>query len=102
MSNWLATNTSRAAVLTVTVLPVSMDDLAKPADLTVAQGTPATFTVVASGSELQYQWLKGVTPITDATNATYTIRPPFSPIAGAYACTVSNPVSSTNSRAAIL
>jgi hypothetical protein len=102
VSNASGTNTSRAATLTVTVLPAHIDDAAQPANLTIAQGKPANFAVVASGSELHYQWFKGASAITDATNATYSIPSAVIADSGNYLCVVSNPTSSTNSRAAVL
>ncbi len=103
VANSLATNTTRAAHLTVTSTPVVITDTTQPADLFVAQGHAATFNVVATGSALvQYQWVHGVTAITGATNATYTIPSVDLTNAGGYFVTVSNPAGSTNSRTASL
>jgi subtilase family serine protease len=44
----------------------------QPANQTVAVGQTATFTVVASGSGLSYQWYKGTSAISGATAASYT------------------------------
>jgi Immunoglobulin domain/Immunoglobulin I-set domain/Bacterial Ig-like domain len=103
VSNPISTNTSRAAILTVTGTPVVLTDLAQPADQTVVEGNPVTFQVAASGSApLQYQWFKGNTSIPDATNAAYSIDFVHQSDAGSYHAVVTNPLSSTNSRSAIL
>lgn len=86
------TVTTRAATLTVTVTPVTITDATLPADLTIPEGSPATFTVVAAGSPpISYQWLKGGFPITDATSATYTIPAVGTGDTGDYSVQVSNP-----------
>ncbi|MEO8426578.1 MAG: immunoglobulin domain-containing protein [Verrucomicrobiota bacterium] len=92
ISNPLATNvTSRAAVLTVTGVPVKITDSSQPADQTVTEGEPAIFSVVATGSApLTYQWFKGAVPITDATNSTYTIDSALQSDASDYSAIVSN------------
>jgi len=103
VANSLATNTTRAAHLTVTSTPVIITDPTQPADLFVSQGHAATFNVVATGSALvQYQWVHGATTITNATNASYTIQSVDFTNAGSYFVTVSNPAGSTNSRTASL
>jgi hypothetical protein len=102
-SNSLSTNTTRAAVLTVTLTPVLITDLSFPTNVTVVEGNPATFNVLASGAApVQYQWYKGNTPIADATNASYAIASVLPSDAGNYYAQVSNPVNSTNSRTAVL
>ncbi|MGV3632399.1 MAG: immunoglobulin domain-containing protein [Bacteroidota bacterium] len=53
----------------------------QPADVTVCEGSPATFTVTASGTGLTYQWMRGGVNITDggsisgATTSSLTINP---------------------------
>src|SRR5262249_48393049 len=98
VSNSISTNTTRAALLTVTGTPVVITDPAQPADQTIVQGSPVTFNVVASGSApLAYEWFNGTNVIADATNATYTIPAVQPENAGSYHAVVSNPVNSTNS-----
>ncbi len=46
----------------------------QPVSLTQCEGTNATFTVVATGAGLTYQWRKGGVNIAGATNASYTIN----------------------------
>jgi len=52
IGNPLATNVTRSAVLTVTNSPVRITDPNQPADQTVTEGTPVTFTVAAVGSDV--------------------------------------------------
>jgi hypothetical protein len=44
----------------------------QPASVTVAAGSTATFTVAASGNAPTYQWLRNGTPISGASDASYT------------------------------
>jgi hypothetical protein len=103
ITNSFSTNTTRTAQLIVTGTPIAITDPTKPADQFVVQGKPVTFNVVATGSAVvTYQWFKGASPITDATNASYTIAAVDPTNAGSYSVMVTNPVSSTNSRTALL
>ena len=102
-ANSLATNTTRAALLTVTNTPVVISDPTQPADQFVVEGRAVTLNAAATGSPLlQYQWFKNSNPIPGATNAFYTIGFPVPTNAGNYSVTISNPASSTNSRTASL
>jgi len=104
ISNPLSTNVTRAAVLTVTNSPVRITDASQPADLTVTEGLPATFAVVAVGSApISYQWFNGTGAINNATNATYTIAQAAMSDIGDYHVVVTNPFpSSVTSRSAHL
>lgn len=74
-----------------------------PADVTVCEGEPATFTVVADGSPpLAYQWRRNGTPIDGATSDTYTIAATSALDAGDYDVQVSNDCSSETSASAAL
>ncbi|HLP55912.1 MAG TPA: ice-binding family protein, partial [Fluviicola sp.] len=72
--------TTSAATVTAptTCAPLTITE---PVDQTVCAGTTASFTVVASGSNLTYQWRRGNTNLVDAgnisgtTTATLTINP---------------------------
>lgn len=44
-----------------------------PSNVTAVVGTSATFTIVATGNGLKYQWYRGTTAITGATGTSYTI-----------------------------
>lgn len=75
--------------------------LTQPVPATRFVGGSVTFSVVAGGtSPFSYQWYKGTTQITDATNASYGIAPIASGDAGNYWVRVTNPngnlASSTN------
>ena len=74
----------------------------QPASLTVASGGSATFTVVASGNNLTYQWLKNGTAVPGAITATYTIASVVTGDAGSYTVRVTNTSGSITSTAAVL
>jgi len=64
---------------------------AQPADQTVAVGSSASFSVTATGTPtLQYQWSKGATGISGATNATLALSNAQLSDAGIYNVTVTN------------
>ena len=101
-SNPLSTNTTRAAVLTVTNTPVALDPT-QPADVVALEGRAVTLTSAATGSPpLVYQWYLGATAIAGATNSAYTIAAVMPTDAGAYKVTVTNQANSINSRTATL
>lgn len=70
VSNAQGSVTSSEATLTVKAGPTIT---AQPASVTVNVGASATFTVTATGEQLQYQWLRDDQPIPGANAATYTI-----------------------------
>jgi len=73
----------------------------QPQPRTVTNGSPASFTVVATGSP-RYQWRKYGTNLVGITNATYTIGITATNSAGPYSVVVSNSAGFTNSLDAIL
>ncbi|MDR3459640.1 MAG: Ig-like domain-containing protein [Verrucomicrobiae bacterium] len=83
--------------------PIRNADTNQPADRFVVAGNPTTFSasLIASGP-LNYQWLKNSSPISGATNATYTIPVVLGTDAGAYALLISNPLSTNTTRGAVL
>ncbi len=91
--------TSNTATLTVnentaiTTQPQSQD---------VCEGADVTFTVVASGSNLTYQWQKDGSNISGATSASLTLSNVTSADQGAYTCAVSGDCGSVTSDAAVL
>jgi hypothetical protein len=94
---------SRAAVLTATAVPVTLTNPNLPADQTVAEGKPATFTVTATGSLLTYQWFKDDAEIAGAVGPELTLTNlAFSDSGTKYSVTVSNRLGSVPSRKAIL
>ncbi len=103
ISNPLSTNSTRAAVLTVSNAPIVFTDPTQPSDQVLVAGQSATVAAVVVGSPpIQYQWYQNNTAIPNATNASYTI--PFLTLtnSGGYYVTVGNPAGDTNSRTAEL
>jgi hypothetical protein len=75
VSNSAGNVTSGAAMLTVTTSSMATPPsiTTQPSNQTAADGSTATFTVLAAGSTpLRYQWLENGVPIIGATFATYT------------------------------
>lgn len=75
----------------------------QPASLSVAVGSSATFSVVASGTgTLSYQWRKDSSAISGATSSSYTIASVATSDAGSYDVVVTDTVGSVTSSAATL
>src|SRR5208283_1505398 len=101
VSNPLSTNTTRAAVLTVTNTPVTFADPSQPADVVAVEGRAVTLASVVAGSPpFQYQWYFGSSLISGATNSTYSIAAAALTNSGGYQVKVSNQANTTNSRIA--
>jgi hypothetical protein len=101
VSNSFSGASTRAALLTVSSTPVVITT--QPTNQIVAEGDPATLSVVVTGTPvIQYQWFLGGSPIAGATNAVYTIPACYPTNAGVYQVTISNPASTTNSAQADL
>jgi gliding motility-associated-like protein len=81
-----ASVTSGSAALTVNP---ATSITTQPQPLTRCAGTSATFTVVAGGTSLTYQWRKDGVNITGATGSTYTIASVAAGDAGNYSVVVS-------------
>jgi N-acetylneuraminic acid mutarotase len=76
---------------------------AQPASVTVAAGNTATFSVTASGDGLTYQWLRDGSPISGATQASYTTPATVeADDGGMFTVTVSDAVGQVTSMAATL
>ena len=74
-----------------------------PASQTVAEGVTASFTVVATGSNLIYRWQKNNADIPGANSSTYTTSPTtLANNKATYRCVVSSGVSSILSKSATL
>jgi hypothetical protein len=88
ISNAVGSVTSAVAVLTVLVPPAITGD---PANATVFDGEPATFTVSATGTApLAYQWRKDGINIPGANGPSYTILAAHTADEGLYSAVVTN------------
>ena len=66
----------------------------QPTSQTVIAGQPATFSVVATGDSITFQWYKGTASIPGATSATYTIPATVENDASLYQVLVTNSAAS--------
>ncbi len=77
--------------------------VSQPIDQTVAAGSNATFTVIATGSpELKYQWLQNTNMLAAATNSVLSLTNVQSLAAGVYSVRVTNVFGSVTSSGAQL
>ncbi len=74
----------------------------QPLNVTVKDGQPASFQVIASGGGLTYQWRKNGTNINGATAATYSIAAVRFSDTGSYTVVVANAGGSQTSDGAVL
>jgi hypothetical protein len=92
----------------VNVTPVAPNITAQPSSLTVTSPAQASFTVVATGMPLLYQWTFNGKAITASGNITGTTSPQLlisnttAANAGKYACVVSNAKGKATSKTAVL
>jgi uncharacterized delta-60 repeat protein len=76
---------------------------ADPQSLTATEGTRVSFSVSATGTPpLSYQWLKGSSPITGATDSSYSIVSVALGDSGSYSVVVTNNAGSAQSASATL
>lgn len=73
-----------------------------PATQIVPIGQPASFSVIAGGQNIKYQWRRAGVPIANATNATYSIAATIAGQDGAYDVVITNSFSSITSAVATL
>ena len=100
ITNVQGSATSNEATLTVRAGPSIS---AEPVAQTVNVGASASFTVTATGEQLQYQWLRDEQPISGATSATYTLSATAAADDGAvFSVLVGNPGGVISSRAVTL
>jgi len=92
-----------SAVALVTIQNVTTPVITQsPISQSLYQGYPATFTVVATGGQLTYQWKSNNVAISGATNATFSISSVTTGSAGTYTVDVNNPVGPLVSASATL
>ena len=93
-----------SAVFKVRYSPVSPTITSHPANQTVLQGQPASFTVAASGSApLSYQWQRNMTNIAGANSSSYSIpATAFADNGAKFRCVVTNSSGSATSNEATL
>lgn len=99
VSNALASVTSNTATVTVTTLPPPTITT-QPTASTITAGQTLSFSVVASGEELKYQWIFNGADIAGATSATFSKSNAQTSDAGNYSVRVSNSVGSVTSSTA--
>ena len=107
VSSFGGTSTSAAATLTVTGVVVTPTITTQPVNRTASVGGTATFSVVATGTNLVYQWLKNGAAIGGQTNASLNLVNVQAGDAGNYTVVVSNlvngmPVNNVTSNVATL
>ncbi len=101
----VATNSCGSATSTSVTLTVNtgVAITSQPSSTTVCAGSTPSFQITASGTAtITYQWYKGNTSISGATNSTYSINSVDTSKAGTYYCSVSNSCSSINSNSIVL
>ncbi|MBN1983976.1 MAG: tandem-95 repeat protein, partial [Chitinivibrionales bacterium] len=102
-TNSLGSIVSTKAKLTVVPDVVKPEITTQPADIEVSEGSVASFTIVATGTDLTYQWKRGNAPIVGALAATYTLAAAKKEDNGVqFSCIVSNTAGSVESRLANL
>jgi uncharacterized protein GlcG (DUF336 family) len=74
----------------------------QPVNQTACTGSPVSFSVTASGTNLGYQWRKGGSNIAGATSSTYTIASTTSGDAGSYDVVVTGTCGTVTSNVATL
>jgi hypothetical protein len=103
VTNSVGAAQSAPAGLSILSLVVPPELVAQPYKSSVAEGSPASFTVGASGTGvLSYQWLLNGAPIAGATAATITIPSAQPSDAGTYSAMVSSPTGTSQSAGAVL
>lgn len=98
VSNACGSITSSPANLTVDIAP---QIFTQPQSVSVPVGSTATFSVIAAGSGLQYQWRKNGTNITGARTSMFVLSVTAGDV-GAYDCVITNQCGTTTSQTAQL
>ncbi len=102
VTNTLGTTTSALALLTVTAAPAPPVITAQPESQTVLTGSTATLYVLATGTDLTYQWRKAGVAIAGATQFSLSLRTIQPDAAGNYSVVVTNSAGSITSREATI
>jgi len=84
-------------ILLLAMKPAPPKITTQPVSRTVTAPAPATFSVVASGSKLSYQWLQNGANITGATLASYTTPATTTAMSGATLFGIGHGTPSTSS-----
>lgn len=101
VTNSSGSDTSAAAVLTLSATPVAPTILTDPAPGAGLAGSTVELTVDATGTEpLSYQWNKNGNPVPGATSATLSLANLQAADAGTYTVTVTNSAGSVTSAGA--
>ncbi len=74
----------------------------QPENQVVNPGASASFTVIATGTELEHQWYRGLNKLADETNATLTLPSVTPAMLGSYRVVIANFLGSITSAAATL
>ncbi len=103
VTNAVGSVASSNAVLTVILVNVAPAISEQPQDQNVNQGSPATFTVMATGTPAPaYQWRFNGTNISGATDSSYVLADAQPANAGGYSVVVTNVAGSVTSSNAML
>lgn len=104
--NYSVVISTSSGVVTSSVTPISVllapNILAGPVDQKILVGAAANFSVIATGSALNYQWQFNGQNLAGATNATLALSDAQAAQSGQYAVRVSNPLDSATTPTANL
>lgn len=99
---WDTSQFTTDGTLSIVSTGVDFSITTQPQSQTVNPGAEVTFSIVVSGSNLTYQWRKGLTNIDGATNASYVIPAAVEGDEGSYFVDVTNESGTLASAAAVL
>jgi hypothetical protein len=102
VSNSAGSVTSSTATLSVSATVTAPSITTQPIATSVAVGSSANLTVVATGTDLTYQWYKDSAAVSGATSATYTIASAATTDAGTYYVIVTNTAGTATSSSVVL